>query len=330
MASSLKDIAAYAGVSTATVSRVLSGARPVNAKLRERVMAAVENYGYQPNLVARSLRMSKSFVLSVIVPSITDPFFTEFVRAIDEVAYSTGYSVNICSSDGMLDKEQRHLEAVSRRRVDGVFIKVADMHKSNLTPLIQSGIPVVLVDRMLDGAALDTVMVDTRQGAYTAVDYLIQRGYRRIATLAGPQHVSTAIQKLDGYRQALVDNGLTIDASLIAIGDYTESSGRHLGRQLLDLPTPPDAFLVANNQMTYGFFSVVRERGLRIPQQIALIGFDDSDWTSMAIPPITVIDQPAYEVGHVAAQMLLDRLADSDREPQHRILSTRLIVRGSC
>ena len=330
MAPNLKDIAAHAGVSTATVSRVLSGARPVNAELRERVMAAVEKHGYQPNLVARSLRMSTSFVLSVIVPSITDPFFSEIARAIEDVAYATGYSVNICSSDGALEKEQRHLQAVSRRRVDGVFIKVADMHKSNLAPLIRSGIPVVLVDRMLDGAALDTVTVDTRQGASAAVDYLVQRGYRRIATLAGPQHVSTAIHKLEGYCQALVDNGLAVDASLIAIGDYTEASGRQLGRQLLDLPEPPDAFLVANNQMTFGFFSVLRERGLRIPQQIALIGFDDSDWTSIAIPPITVIDQPAYEVGHVAAQMLLERLADSDREPQHRILSTRLIVRGSC
>ena len=326
----LKDIASEAGVSVATVSRVFTNARPVSDDLRERVLATAARNGYQPNLLARSLRTSRTFVFGVIVPSITDPFFAPIARAIEEVAYAEGYCVSISSSDGDVLKERLHVEALHRRRVDGAIIKVADMHRTDLSMLIESGTPIVLIDRLLQGQSLDTVTVDTRQGARSAVDYLIHRGYHRIATLAGPQHVSTAIHKLEGYRQAHLDHGLAVDESLIAYGDYTEASGRDLGRRLLDLQAPPDAFLVANNEMTYGFFTVLRERGLRVPQQVGLIGFDDAKWTAIAVPPMTVVEQPAQDVGRTAVELLLDRLRLPERPAQSRILPTRLVIRGSC
>lgn len=324
------DIAADAQVSAATVSRVLNGSQTVDDSLRLRVLASVEKLGYQPNMVARSLRMRKSFVLGVIIPSITNPFFTAVARAVEDAALEAGYAVTICSSDQDLAKERRYLQVLRNRMVDGALVAVADMHASDLTPLTQSGMPVVLVDRCLEGVTLDSVIVDTRRGAYMAVEHLISRGYRRIGMVGGPLGVSTAASKLEGFRQALADHGVPIGKDMVLSGDYTEASGYEIGRTLLAMRTPPDAVLVANNQMTLGFFRLVRERGLRVPQEIAFIGFDDAPWASLVVPPVTVVDQPMYELGQRATQMLLERMDGRRQEIRHDVLPTRLIMRGSC
>ncbi len=326
----IRDIAADAQVSAATVSRVLNGSHIVDDNLRLRVLASVEKLGYQPNMVARSLRTHKSFVLGVIIPSITNPFFTAVARAVEDAALEAGYAVTICSSDQDLAKERRYLEVLRNRMVDGALVAVADMDASDLTPLTQSGMPVVLVDRCLQGVTLDSVIVDTRQGAYMAVEHLINRGYRRIGMVGGPLGVSTAASKLEGFHQALADRGMPIDEDIVLTGDYTEASGYELGRTLLDMRTPPDAVLAANNQMTLGFFRLVRERGLRVPQEIAFIGFDDAPWASLVVPPVTVVDQPMYELGKRATQMLLERIDGRRQEIRHDVLPTRLIMRGSC
>lgn len=327
----LKDIADDAQVSIATVSRVLNGSQPVSEELQARVLASVKKLGYQPNLVARSLRTRRSFVLGVVLPTIANPFFTDIVRAVEDVAHQAGYAVTIHSSDQDLAREQRCLQVLCNRMVDGVLIAVVDRQASDLSPLIKRDVPVVLIDRCLDGVSLDSVTVDTRRGAYTAVEHLIQRGYRRIGMLGGPQSVSTANDKLEGYCQALREHGLAVDDELILLGDYTEASGRELARRFLDMPQPPDAVLVANNVMTLGFFAVVREYGLRVPQEIAFIGFDDRQWASLVVPPVTMIDQPIYELGRIATEMLLERMAgDEVGGVRQRVLRTRLIVRGSC
>jgi LacI family transcriptional regulator len=192
--------------------------------------------------------------------------------------------------------------------------------------------PVVLADRSLKTieSDVDTVFVDTRRGAYAAVEYLVQRGYRRIAMVGGPDNISTANEKTIGYRQALTDHKLDLDDALAVSGDYTETGGCAAARYLLGLQHPPDAVLVANNQMSLGFFTCLRERGIRVPQEVAFVGFDDASWSSIAVPPITVVDQPTYDMGKIAAQMILDRIDDSQRPPRHEVLPTRLIIRGSC
>ena len=331
MSLKIKDIADDAQVSIATVSRVLNGSPTVHEELRARVLASVEKLGYQPNMVARSLRIRKTMVLGVIIPTIVNPFFTDIVRGVEDVASRAGYVVTVHSSDNDLAKERRYLNVLRNRKVDGVLIAVAHQQESNLGPLVESGVPVVLVDRCLDGAPLDSVTVDTRQGAYLAVELLIQRGYKRIGFLGGPPSVSTANDKLAGYRAALQDYGLPADEGLILSGDYTEASGRELGRRLINLPGRPDAVLVANNLMTLGFFTVVREYGLRVPHEIAFIGFDDRQWAWLVTPPITMIEQPTYELGHIATQMLLERVTgEYAGEERHQILRTKLLIRGSC
>ena len=330
MAVQIKDIAVDAGVSAATVSRVLNGSRAVNEDLRLRVLASVDRLGYQPNVVARSLRTGKSFVLGVIIPSITNPFFTYVARAVEDAALAAGYAATICSSDQDLDKERRYMDVLRNRMVDGVLIVVADMQRSDLTPLEQNGMPIVLVDRRLECDSCDSVTVDTQRGAYHAVEHLLSVGYRRIALLGGPTGVSTALSKERGYRQALLDHGFPLNESLIVSGEYTEPQGYALGQTLLDLPQPPDAVLVANNQMTLGFVRLLRERGLRVPQEIAFIGFDDAPWASLVVPPVTVIDQPTYDLGRRATELLLERIEGRRQETSHVVLPTRLILRGSC
>jgi LacI family transcriptional regulator len=326
----IKDIAADARVSAATVSRVFNGSRTVSEDLRLRVIASMERLGYQPNVVARGLRMRKSFVLGVLIPSITNPFFTSVARAVEDTALEAGFAVTICSSDQDLGKERRYIDVLRNRMVDGAIVVVTDMNRSDLTPLAANDMPIVLVDRCLRGVTLDSVTIDTSRGAYRAVEHLLRLGYRRVALIGGPKDVSTAVSKEQGYRQALTDYKHEVDEGLILSGAYTEPDGYALGQALLALPDPPDAVLVANNQMTLGFVRLVRERGLRVPQEIAYIGFDDAPWASLVVPPVTVVDQPTYELGRRATEVLLERMDGRRQEPRHDVLPTRLILRGSC
>jgi len=327
----IDDIARNAGVSAATVSRVLNGRSTVSEELRERVLTAVAKLGYEPNLLARGLRTRRTYVLGLVIPNIANSYFTDIARAAEDVALRAGYVVIVCSSDGDLGKEQRSLDVFRNRMVDGVMVAVADWQRSSLSALIDSEVPVVLIDRCLDGAALDSVTVDVRRGAYSAVSLLAERGYRRIAMLGGPANISTAAEKLEGYREAMRDYGLPITEEQLVAGDYTEAAGLDLGRRLLSLAEPPEAVLVANNLMTQGFCAAVRESGVRVPHDVAFVGFDDSAWASLVVPPVTVVDQPTYELGKTATEMLLQRVNGECLDvPRHVVLRTRLIIRGSC
>ncbi len=327
----MQDVAQDAQVSVATVSRVLNGTQRVSDALRARVMASVEKLGYFPNIVAQSLRMHRSFVLGVVIPNISNPHFTDIVRAVEDVALASGYVITACSSDQDLAKEQRYMQVLRDRMADGVLVSVADSQASDVSPLIDSGMPVVLIDRRLEGVSLDSVTVDTKGGAHAAVAYLVGRGYRRIGMIGGPDGVSTAADKLQGYRQALADLNLPKDDSLCLQGDYTEASGYALGCQMLDMADRPDAVLVANGLMTLGFSTAVKQRGLRIPHDMAFIGFDESRWADLLVPPVSRVVQPTYELGQVATEMLLERLEGRyTGKARHRSLPTSLIIRGSC
>jgi DNA-binding LacI/PurR family transcriptional regulator len=327
--SQMKLIAEDAQVSIATVSRVLNGKDSTSVETRERVMRSVEKLGYKPNMIARSLRTRKSFVLGLIIPSITNPFFTNIARAVEDIALQSGYVVTIFSSDQNLEKEKHCLEFMCNRMVDGALVAVADQFKSNLDLLANSEIPVVLIDRCLENASFDRVMVDTYGGTYRAVEYLLQRGYHRIGMIAGPQNVSTAVDKALGYKQALADHNLPLEENLLLYGDYTEESGVALGRHFLSQPQPPDAVIVSNNLMTLGLYRVIKEYGLRIPHEIALVGFDDIQWSSLVTPPITMVDQPTYELGKKAIEFLLERIAGNTEKPRKHILRTQMVIRGS-
>ena len=330
MASTMKDVARLAGVSIATVSRVMSGTATVSRKLRERVQAAIEELDYRPSRVARSLRTRRARILGVIVSDIRNPFFTAVVRGIEDVAHVNAYSLLLCNSDENAVKEQLYIQVLLAERVAGVIISPTDEDSTTCGTLVDSRIPVVAVDRRLRRVDADTVIVDNIKGASQAVSHLVRMGHRRIASIGGPARISTGRERLEGYRNALADHEIAVDESLIKIGDFKQDSGYQLAHELLSLENAPGAIFVANNLMTLGALSAIHGRGLNIPRDVAIVGFDDMPWATSLPPPLTAVAQPTYELGSTAANLLLQRIADRERVLVEMMLEPDLVVRASC
>ena len=325
----IKDVARAAGVSPATVSRVLNERPDVDPALVDRVQAAVVQLGYQPSRVARNLRRQQTSVWGMVISDIRNPFFTDMVRAVEDVAYAAGYSLVLCDSDEDITKEARYLDLIVAERMAGAIVSPASPAASDLGPVVAHGIPVVLVDRRVDSPTLDTVLVDNRRGAHDAVEHLIANGYRRIACITGPERTTTGAERLAGYRDALERAGRPFDANLVRFADFHEAGGFEATRSLLELRVSPEAIFVANNLMTLGALGAIEEAGRTIPAQVALVGFDDMPWARLVRPPLTTIAQPTYELGRETARLLLSRIRGDQSSPRHVMLATSLRIRGS-
>ena len=325
----IKDVARAAGVSPATVSRVLNERPDVDPALVDRVQAAVVQLGYQPSRVARNLRRQQTSVWGMVISDIRNPFFTDMVRAVEDVAYAAGYSLVLCDSDEDITKEARYLDLIVAERMAGAIVSPASPAASDLGPVVAHGIPVVLVDRRVDSPTLDTVLVDNRRGAHDAVEHLIANGYRRIACITGPERTTTGAERLAGYRDALERAGRPFDANLVRFADFHEAGGFEATRSLLELRVSPEAIFVANNLMTLGALGAIEDAGRTIPAQVALVGFDDMPWARLVRPPLTTIAQPTYELGRETARLLLSRIRGDQSSPRHVMLATSLRIRGS-
>lgn len=323
---SISDVARRAGVSPATVSRVFNGTKYVAPELEARVRAAVAELGYEPYGPARALRQRRVRVWAVIIADVENPFFTSVVRGIEDVAYAEGYRLVLCNSDEDLSKESEYLDIAIRERMAGVVIAAASTSESDVGRLTRAGIPVVAIDREVAGGKVDSVMVDNRGGAYEATAHLIEAGWSRVACIVGPTRVSTSNERLEGYRRALADAGRRSERSLVRRADFRVEGGYKAARSLLELPHPPDALFVANNLMTLGALQAIQDLGLRVPDDIGIVGFDDSPAADLLRPRLTVVAQPTYEIGRVAGELLL---AGDDHSPQHRVLEPQLVVRES-
>jgi LacI family transcriptional regulator len=332
MAVTMRDVARLAGVSSMTVSRVLSGAPHVSAGTRRRVEAAVTQLEYVPNGLARGLSRRRTGTIGVVVPDIGNPFFTLVVRGAEEAAARTGNHVILCNTQGALDRERRHLEDLLGFRVDGVLIApVGDPSRPHLALLTRNRVPYTLVDRSVAGARGDLVVGDNVAGARRLVEHLIGRGHRRIALVTESSTVSTARERLLGYREALGEAGLALEQELVV-----ESSAidRHLAREaasrLLDLPDRPSAIFAVNNVTAIGVAEAAREKGLEIPSDLGLVCFDDIESAALLDPFLTVFAQPAETFGTVAVQLLLDRIAGRQGDRDRRVvLPGDLVVRRS-
>lgn len=330
MAASMKDVAKRAGVSTATVSRVLSGGTGVSPRLQQRVLAAIEELNYQPSRVARSLRTRSSRILGLIISDIQNPFFTSVVRGVEDVAYAHQYVLLLCNSDEDPDKEKLYIDVLQAEQAAGMIVSPTREDSPHFAPLVEAGYPMVCMDRRLPGLAVDTVVVDNVEGARRAVSHLLALGHNRIGTICGPRVMTTGRERGEGYRLALEQHGLTMDPVLVYIGDNKETGGYRGAQQLLSLPDPPTALFVGNNLMTIGAMNAISDRGLRIPEDVALVSFDDLPWSSLYRPALTAVVQPTYELGHAAAELLLKRIDDNGRLPREIELATTLVVRESC
>lgn len=329
MTISIQDVARQAGVSSATVSRVLAGKPHVRDIVRDRVLRTVAEMNYQPSRVARSLRVRSSLILGLIISDIQNPFFTALVRAVEDLANANKYALFLCNSDEDANKEALYVDLMLAERVAGVILTPAREAHNSCRKLIDAGIPVVAVDRRVKDLDVDTVVLDNIGGARDLVSHVIGLGHRRIGAILASSQITTGKERYQGYKNALVRNGIRLDPELVRSGLPKEDLGYEYARELLALPDPPTALFTANNLLTVGALRAIRDLDLRIPEDVSLVAFDDMEWASLIRPRLTVIAQPTYEMGRTAADLVLKRIAAPDRPVGTVELKPKLCVRKS-
>ncbi len=329
MASTIKDVAKLANVSIATVSRVFSDKPFIRESTRKRVLQAAQKLQYKPSRVARSLRVQSSRIIGLIISDIQNPFFTALVRAVEDEAYLHNYAIFLCNSDETPPKENLYIDLMLAEKVAGVIITPALESGSNIWKLIEAGIPVAAVDRGVTDLDVDTVVVDNVSGACELVSLLARQGHRRIGAILGSMQMTTGRERFLGYKRALEEAGLPFDADLVRMGVPKESLGYQYTLELLDELDAPTTIFAGNNLLPVGALRAIRERGLRIPGDISLCGFDDMEWTSLISPPLTVASQPIYQMGQEAVKLILSHIANRSRRTAKIVLEPKLEVRSS-
>ncbi|WP_431044375.1 LacI family DNA-binding transcriptional regulator [Streptomyces sp. P1-3] len=325
---SIKDVARHAGVSVATVSRVLNDNPSVRADTRDRVLAAVAGLGYRPNAVARSLRTDQTRTLGLVISDVLNPFFTELARSVEDEARALGYSVIIGNADERPDLQDHHVRTLLDRRIDGLLVSPTDGGSPLMLDAARAGTPMVFVDRWIEGVDVPVVRTDGRAAVHDLVAHLHALGHRRLAIIAGPAATTTGRERVDAFRAALREFGLALPAEYIGQGDFKADSGRRATARFLDLPEPPEAVFAADNLMALGAMDEIRARGLRVPDDVALAAFDDIVWFVHTDPPITAVAQPTGELGRAAVRALIDVV--EGRPAESVALSARLVPRRSC
>ncbi|MEW5956302.1 MAG: LacI family DNA-binding transcriptional regulator [Chloroflexota bacterium] len=326
---SIKDVADAAGVSTATVSRVLSDKPHVRPEIRDRVLAVVENLSYRPNRVARSLRVQKSNIIGLIVSDIQNPFFTAVSRAVEDFAYEHELSVFLCNTDENPKKEKLYLDLMRDENVAGVILSPTPRTADAFAEVANLQLPIVVIDRRVRNIEVDSVVIENVEAAYKIVEHLLDDGHQRIGAIFGTDSI-TGRERHEGYLRALKEHGVKVLPELIHYVSPREVDGYTKTQELLSFSEPPDAIFAGNALLSAGAFRALRESRLAIPDEIAFAGFDETNWTTLVEPPVTVIEQPTYEIGQTATELLLKRIEEPTRPTREVILKGKLIVRQSC
>jgi LacI family transcriptional regulator len=325
----IKDVAKRAGVAPITASRVINASGYVSESTRQRVEAAIEELGYVPNRIARSLRSKQTHTLALVLTDITNPFWTTVARGVEDVANGDGFSVILCNTDESEAKEHSYVRVLLQKQVDGFLLVPAHSDARSVTLIRKQEVPLVILDRTVP-ARVDTVRSDSEGGAYQLTRHLLELGHRRIAMLGGPREVSTAVDRVHGYRRALSEAKIPPDERMVIYGAYTQEGGYAMSERVLELSPRPTALFAANNFIAIGAFRALREAGLQVPLDVSLVAFDDLPPTFSMQPFLTVAAQHAYEMGQTATRLLLKRLAEeAPGVPQEIVLPTDLVVRRS-
>jgi DNA-binding LacI/PurR family transcriptional regulator len=323
----IADIARLAAVSPATASRVLNGATSVRPEARDRVLTVVGRFGYRANQLARNLRHGRAEVVGVLVSDIENPHFAAMVRAIEDALYLRGKRVLLCNTSEDPEKQATYLDVMAAERVSGVLISPSDPDDNEISRVLDFGIPVVAFDREVADPRADAVTADNAEASARAVDLLAGAGHTRIGFVGGRAGVQTGDQRLAGYRRAMADRSLdAIDAP----GDFTVEGGRSATGRLVDDAAGVSALVVGNNQMTIGALQALRERQLVVPDDIALVAFDDPVWATLVEPPLTALAQPVREMSMAAVDLLFSRLEGGRSQPQRLVFTFELRIRHSC
>lgn len=327
----MKDVAERAGVSITTVSHVVNGTRFVSEKVRDRVTGVMEELGYRPNILARGLRRGESGTVGLIVPDVTNPYFAEIARSVEDACAERGYGVILCNSDGRPERQKMAVEVLASNRVGGLILVNVGVTRREAALFEGLSIPMVMLDREIPGVPLDSIQIDNARGGFQATEHLLALGHRRIACLAGPSQVSPSGDRVDGYRQALKQAGIPVDPELIFTGDFTPEGGHACAGQIMTMgKARPTALFACNDLMAFGAITGFSENGLRIPADISVIGFDDISLASYCNPTLTTVAQPRHEMGQMAVKILLERMFKDSPQPGRPVfLKTELRVRRS-
>lgn len=326
------DVARTAGVSPATVSRLLNGTARVAAKTQERIYEAVALHGFTPNAIAQSLATRTSRTIAALVPDITNPFFPEIIKGVQQYAEEKGFSVLLCNTGHERDGELRYLDLAWRKQVDGILLVSADVSVGAVEELRRQGIAVVAIDPRDALPASISVKFDHQEGARRATQHLIDLGHTKIAHLVGPpDFAAVAEDRLSGYRKAMAENGLLVTSKMIARGGFTEESGRVGMDELSRAGVESTAVFAANDLCAIGVIDWLEEKGIKVPAQTSVIGYDGIQFGRYTKPPLTTVAQPLFEIGRTSAEMLITELGDGGR-PEHAeqpCFVPELVVRGS-
>lgn len=326
----IRDVARLAGVAPATVSRALNNSGYVNEQTRSRVRAAIVELGYVPNRLASSLRFKETRTLGLILSDVTNPFWTTVARGVEDAASDRGFTVILCNTDESEAEQERYITVLLQKQVDGVLLVPVRSDPRPVGWIQRQGVPVVVLDRQVPGVEVDVVRCDSQGGAYRLVRLLLALGHRSIAALGGPEGVSTADDRVAGYRQALAEVGLGPEAELVYRGEFTHAGGYEMAQRALTANPRPTALFASNNFIAIGALKALRDAGLRVPEQMAVVAFDDLPEALLIEPFLTATAQPAYEMGRRATDLLLARLSSESEGPRQEIvLPTELVVRQS-
>jgi LacI family transcriptional regulator len=324
--SSIREVSSLAGVSISTVSRVLNGTAPVADGTKQRVLEAVQSLNYQPNAFARSLVTNRSGCLGVIVGEINSPFFGELLHGVEGAAETAGMHLIVSSGHAQEVTETMALHFLQQRRPDAMIVHAEALRDEDLQRLIYKTIPTVFMGRYVEG--LPCVYLDNEKGGFMATDYLIEQGHERIAHLGGSLHIPDSVARLKGYQRALGFHDLFYDTSLVVEGNFSEPSGQEKMRELLSRSKDFTALFVANDQMAAGALKALREAGLRVPEDVSVIGYDDLPLSKFLYPLLTTIRQPLADMGGAGVAIALALLNDQETEVIRKF-EPQLILRES-
>jgi len=329
--STIIDIAQKLNVSPSTVSRALSNHPDVKKETKDLVKKIAEELRYSPNPIARSLKNSRSTTIGVIVPEIKHDFFSSAISGIEDVAYQSGYTILVCQSNESYEREVVNTNVLMHQRVAGVIVSISQNTKSadHFQDLLRRKIPVVFFDRVIEGINASCVVIDDYKSAFDATTFLLDKGYSKIAHFAGPKELGICLHRKNGYMDALKQHGIILHNDYVRFGGLHEQDGYNSMDAMLKENVIPDAIFAVNDPVAIGAFQRIKESKLKIPDDIAIVGFSNNKITSLVDPQLTTVDQPSFEMGRKSAEILLSEIEDKSIEPKSIVLNTNLIVRGS-
>lgn len=326
----ITDVAARAGVSITTVSHALSGNRPVADATRERIERAIRELGYRPNAFARGLRTERSYMVSLIVPDLTNPYYPALARGMQDVLMAAGYQTFVCSTDGNEVTERRFLENSLERRADGIAFASFSTVGRSLASVLPEGTAIVSIGCTLEHPKVDCVQTDDYEGAREATRYLVARGYAPIGMISGPPGTPPSDNRQGGHRAALREAGIRFHRRSLAVGDFTRAGGARAMKALLSRSERPRAVFCANDLMAIGAIDAAREARLRVPRDIAIVGYDDIEAATLITPALATVLNPAHDIGRACGRLLLERMSGVHRgRRRHIVVPHRFVPRAS-